>query len=80
MVYLRYGEKCLIIISPTNVEKLKKGFPLATADNMVGVAFTPDMEWFQEEIRKIADDRRPTVEEIDMLLKMGQARPEVKGT
>lgn len=67
------------IIEPSNIDKLKEGKPLLTPDGKIMVAYTPDMEWFQNHFRAMIGISNSSVDAklLDFLLKEGLKRPTV---
>ena len=76
MIYLvmKNGTK-LIILEPANVKHLKEGGFVTSPDKSVGLVYTHDLAWLQDELMK--KGCQPSPVELDELLKEGLKRVEV---
>jgi len=78
MIYLKAGEQLVLILEPSNIEKLKNGEPLRTPDRAILIAYCPDIVWLAEKITTIVDDERKLdVAAFDVLLQEGLDRPTI---
>lgn len=66
----------VLILEPSNIEKMKAGTPAITPDKKVTVAYCPDMEWLQGQIRQASITENITQEVLDRLLNEGLTKPE----
>ncbi len=70
----------MLILEPTNLERVQDGKPLVSPDSLVIVCYTPDIIWTSEQIKKVFDenDRKLTPEKLDAILQEGLLRPRIE--
>jgi len=81
MIYiLAADDRALLVIEPTNIDRLKAGEPLISPDGKLVVLYTPDAEWTMGQIQSMcsATDFMVDGELMDFIIKEGLKRPEVK--
>lgn len=75
MIYMILGEQRVIVMEPSNIEKLKDGKPLCAPDGSVLVAYCPDVEWLTSKVSEmLGAGREFDIEQFDALLKEGMRR------
>lgn len=75
MIYLNNaGGQHFVILEPGNLDALKAGKFARTPNNAVIMAYTPDLEWLQEQLIGRVDSLNPEV--LEHLLEEGKSRPE----
>lgn len=78
MIYMKAGDQVVVVLEPSNLEKMKDGQPIVSPDKAVLIAYCPDVDWLTAEIAKVIDDgQKLDVGAFDKLLKDGLDRPTV---
>jgi hypothetical protein len=70
-------EKHVLILSIDNLDRLRKGQPLASPDSKVLVCYTHDIAWFRNELLREFNTNNRTIAtaKLDELLREGLKRP-----
>jgi hypothetical protein len=77
MIYLKSADGAvkIVVLESANLDELKKGRPVKTADGSVLVAWTPDMVWLADKLMDTDGDAA----EIARLIDEAAKRPEKPG-
>lgn len=73
-------DKHVLILSLDNLDRMRRGQPLASQDSKVLVCYTHDINWFRDQLLREfnTNDRTITTEKFDELLREGLKRPVVR--
>lgn len=78
MIHLKIGQKTVLVLEPGNIKRLKEGHALFTQDEEISICYTPDMEFLQEEIRKIVEkESKLSVEQFVAAIELSSTRTEI---
>lgn len=78
MIYFTTSDhRHVLVLEPSSFEELKGGAPLVSTDKMVIVAYSPDIQWTFDEMKKILDEPGGAMkpEQLTAILKAGISRP-----
>ena len=79
MIYLKTTSgQHFIVLEPANIEQLKSGIPLHTPTHEILLAYSPDIIWTSEQIKKALEGRTLDVAALEAILEEGLSRPEIK--
>jgi len=70
-------EKHVLILSIDNLDRIRKGQPLASQDSKVLICYTHDIAWFRDQLIHVFNTNNRTIEtaKLDELLRLGLKRP-----
>lgn len=78
MIYMKAGKQYVLVLEPSNLERLKNGEPLHTPDGEILVAYCPDIEWLANEMATIIDGKHQLdVAGFENVLERGQLQPTI---
>jgi len=77
MIFIRIGPTRIAVLEPANIVDLKAGEVIYSVDKSVVIAYTPDVLFMEQELKKIVDvDSTLSPADFDKVHKASMLRPE----
>lgn len=78
MIYFVCGEQAVLIVEPTNIDRLVSGKPMITLDRKFMVLYTPDMKFTETQLMDMLLSGTVDPEKLDQVMKESLKREKVR--